>query len=54
MRDKLPKADKQPTFIGGGSSNIGAGSGDIAREGDGYAIPNGDGITKVAPMKPGI
>lgn len=31
--------------IGGGSSNIGAGSGDIAREGDGYAIPNGDGIT---------
>lgn len=51
---KLPKAGR----IGGGSSNIGASSGDIAREGDGYAWPNGDGITAAIPggnaKRPGI
>lgn len=54
MMDKLPKAGR----IGGGSSNIGAGSGDIAREGDGYAWPNGDSIAAAIPggnaKKPGI
>lgn len=38
MKDKLPKAGK----IGGGNSNIGAGSGDV----DPSWWPNGDGITK--------
>lgn len=39
MKDKLLKAGK----IGGGSSNIGAGSGDI----DPSWIPNGDGISNI-------